>query len=208
MRAVTDMAERTCTVPECGKPHKAKGYCSQHYQRWSRHGDVDADNRSGPRPGTALPERKKCSKCRQDKDAADFYTYTDRRVEPPRVRLMAKCKPCHMRVAQDWGERNPGRKGAADRAWKKRTHRHYKARRYGLTEIELAALEASQQGHCLICKEFAEDGLVVDHDHATGHVRGLLCSPCNLGLGAFRDNPQRLLAAILYLKAGTRGVFD
>ncbi len=33
------MAQRTCSVPSCGKPHLAKGYCTYHYGRWRRNGD-------------------------------------------------------------------------------------------------------------------------------------------------------------------------
>jgi hypothetical protein len=28
-----------CSIPDCGKPHDAKGYCSSHYTRMRRHGD-------------------------------------------------------------------------------------------------------------------------------------------------------------------------
>lgn len=34
-----DVPNRTCTVPECGKPHRSKGYCEAHYSRWRMHGD-------------------------------------------------------------------------------------------------------------------------------------------------------------------------
>jgi hypothetical protein len=39
-----------------------------------------------------------------------------------------------------------------------------------------------------------------DHDHKTGLFRGWLCSGCNTGLGMFRDNPESLRRAALYLE--------
>lgn len=30
---------RLCSIPECDKPVKARGYCRAHYLRWYRHGD-------------------------------------------------------------------------------------------------------------------------------------------------------------------------
>lgn len=215
MRAVTDMAEAICTAPDCSKPmhNRTHKLCTKHYQRLQRHGDVNVNKRVGPRPDTpiiAIPEQKKCSRCGQVKASTEFHQNIDRRCEPPRVRLKSACKSCCSDEAQKWRQHNPEKARKIDQRYlgSLRTKRRRKARTYGLDEFELAAMEASQQGHCLICKEFAEGGLVVDHDHSTGHVRGLLCGQCNLGLGAFRDNPKRLIAAILYLKAGSRGVFD
>lgn len=41
---------------------------------------------------------------------------------------------------------------------------------------------------------------MVDHDHATGLVRGLICINCNYMLGHAKDNPLIILSAFKYLK--------
>jgi hypothetical protein len=52
---------------------------------------------------------------------------------------------------------------------------------------------------CVICG--SEEQLVVDHDHKTGKIRGMLCNHCNRGLGHFRDDPMLLEFAAQYLYA-------
>lgn len=140
------------------------------------------------------PGLKRCSKCREAKPETEFHTYQAR----GETRLMAKCKTCHQAVAEDWNRRNPERRRELRAAYGKRNRRRNRARQYGLTVEELDAMEAAQGGRCLICREPAEK-LAIDHCHTTGKVRGLLCTPCNKGLGHFRDQPARLIAAALYL---------
>jgi len=41
--------------------------------------------------------------------------------------------------------------------------------------------------------------LTIDHDHATGQIRGLLCNNCNRAIGLLKDNPQTLRQAAAYL---------
>lgn len=74
-------------------------------------------------------------------------------------------------------------------------------RHYDLSLEQYEAMKVSQKGLCQICQvDPAPKELVVDHDHATGQVRGLLCSCCNFGLGNFKDDLNALESAITYLK--------
>jgi len=60
------------------------------------------------------------------------------------------------------------------------------------------ANEAKNLIECIICG--LEKKIVVDHNHVTGEVRGGLCDNCNIGLGHFKDNPELLRLAALYLE--------
>ena len=76
--------------------------------------------------------------------------------------------------------------------------------RYGITVDEYDRMVRRQRGMCAICRRPPYprgSRLVVDHDHACGTVRGLLCSPCNSALGLMGDKPDRLEDAALYLSA-------
>jgi hypothetical protein len=76
--------------------------------------------------------------------------------------------------------------------------------RHGITQKAYEE-KIAQQGHrCAICRN-ASSGtkrllFCVDHDHDTGKIRGLLCITCNTGIGALKDDPRVLEAAIRYLK--------
>lgn len=73
----------------------------------------------------------------------------------------------------------------------------------GIGAALLKSLVLSQESKCAICggdPKFPKRFLCVDHDHATGHFRGLLCGHCNTGIGLFRDNPTLLREAADYLE--------
>lgn len=70
-------------------------------------------------------------------------------------------------------------------------------RQYGICLEDKQAMEIAQDGKCAICG--AETKLVIDHDHRTSKVRGLVCQPCNLGLGGFKDSPANMHKAAEYL---------
>lgn len=67
-----------------------------------------------------------------------------------------------------------------------------------ITDAQLKDIKATIT-QCVICG--SDEKLVVDHDHCTGKVRGMLCSHCNRGLGHFRDDPMLLEFAAQYLYA-------
>lgn len=81
----------------------------------------------------------------------------------------------------------------------KRRFRHHL---YGLTLEQYEFLLREQRGRCAICgtERNGEVALAVDHDHSTGRVRGILCDPCNIGIGGFHDDSALLRAAITYLQ--------
>lgn len=82
-----------------------------------------------------------------------------------------------------------------------RSQRHVQLKHhYNLTTDQYAAMVADQAGCCAICQQSSSRTLHVDHCHATGKIRALLCSRCNAALGSMRDNPDLLRAAADYLE--------
>jgi len=82
-------------------------------------------------------------------------------------------------------------------------------KKYGLTAPERDAMLVAQNNKCLICNtkifvikhgHTARHAAVVDHCHSTGVVRGILCGQCNIGLGAYADDPNRMREAAKYLE--------
>lgn len=76
-------------------------------------------------------------------------------------------------------------------------------KKFGLTPEQYTDLYEAQGGACAICRatsNFTFKNLCVDHDHATGKVRGLLCLNCNTALGQLKDSVSLLLKAADYLE--------
>jgi hypothetical protein len=103
---------------------------------------------------------------------------------------------------------------AYHRAYRRASPRLEKARSlrasFGLSLEDYELMLAAQDGACAICKQpetHKRNGkvkaLAVDHDHATGKVRGLLCFDCNTAIGKMKDSPEILTSAIRYLERHT-----
>lgn len=73
--------------------------------------------------------------------------------------------------------------------------------KYKISLDEYNSKLEAQMGVCAICADPPKEDLMlaVDHNHATGKVRGLLCGPCNRGLGQFKEDKTILNKVIGYL---------
>jgi hypothetical protein len=145
-----------------------------------------------------------CRRCQQIKLLSEFPA--DRRR---RNGLFVYCKECC--TANTKSYHNEAQTTPEGRARNRRKRWLAMLRSHGMTEAGYLSLLEAQGGVCAICRGpetfRTKDGrdirpLCVDHDHATGAVRGLLCHSCNVAIGHFRDNPVTLLAAINYLQPG------
>lgn len=123
---------------------------------------------------------------------------------------MKTCKRCGVaKPLSDFNKQPGGRDGLRPECKACRTptpraverRRHLK-RTYGMTPEDYDARLAAQGGGCAICGTVpaSDQVLDVDHDHATGRIRGLLCRPCNTMLGGARDSRDILAKGIKYLE--------
>lgn len=102
-------------------------------------------------------------------------------------------------------------KGELSTSWKHGNSRtkdyqinYQMTRNYGIGLDEYNTMFTVQQGKCAICsgeppKNQHKKRLNIDHCHATGKVRGLLCDACNRAIGLLKDSPDLLNKAISYL---------
>lgn len=174
---------------------------------------------------SSQPSRKYCDEHKNPhdkRDGSDRRRLSAAERPPDYYKTPGCCAECGAEfVRKAAGERycpeHAGRGGWERRNREKhlRRRREYmRRRRHGAEHGDPDIYErlVAERGEvCWICGISANDapptgrgkaGLCVDHDHATGVVRGLLCEPCNLALGWFRDDPERLRAALVYLDAG------
>lgn len=222
-RAKQKSARPTCTVPGCTDPQKTlkSGLCERHLFRFSRHGTVEQQRRAdwGARESHPLFQsyhwhrRKPNGMCQEWAD--DFWLFVETVGEKPHgctLRKHVQSQP----IGPDnwhWKESIPSKDAAA----RQRTYRAQHPERikntelkklYGITLQDYQRMAEVQNHRCAICGEL-ETGtdkqgvprrMPVDHCHATGKIRELLCSACNKALGGFRDRPDLLRKAAEYVE--------
>jgi hypothetical protein len=146
-----------------------------------------------------------CTGCQMTKPESEFYFWRGKRhgrkckscriqydSDKNRVRREFVCDFCETTYVRNVRKDPTGARPHmfCSRTCKQRARRY---RQHGLTGDEFRALGDS----CAICG--TTENLVIDHDHATGAVRGILCGFCNSGLGYFRDHPDLFDRAKAYL---------
>lgn len=128
---------------------------------------------------------KICRLCKEAKPLNCFYKHKN-----TKDRLRNECISCVNIKTMQYYLANKGYINHKQREYHFRT-------KYGLSIEDLDNLKKEQK----ICAACGKDKpLVVDHDHKTGIVRGLLCVKCNQGLGCFEDDPLALRGAAAYLE--------
>jgi hypothetical protein len=134
--------------------------------------------------------KKTCTTCLVTKPVDQFSLARNGKAQQKPVRK-SKCKACQATAARVWFADNRERSAVTKR-------RYNLLKNYGLSIENYDAMSADQNGKCLVCGR--TEMLHVDHCHATGAIRGLLCGSCNGGLGLFRDDIDLLRKAIDYLE--------
>ena len=134
-----------------------------------------------------------CKKCLVEKPESEFYRANKGTT------YFTECKACSSARAAAWAKR----KREEDPGYSRRSRLR---QLYKITPEQYDAMLEAQGGVCAICgTDDPQTGrghlFPVDHDHATGEPRGLTCQPCNTGLGGFKDDIDRLMAAAAYLLA-------
>ena len=132
---------------------------------------------------------KYCSGCKEDMPVANFH-----RNRSQVDGYANRCKNCNNR------DRSRRKKiDGSNRRWNQKNPHYFTVKLLGADPAEVRRLRDQHDGKCEICGTVPDKELCLDHDHATNAIRGFLCRDCNIGLGMFADNPDRLQQAIRYL---------
>ena len=107
---------------------------------------------------------------------------------------------------KQWRKDNIEKCRESERAYRKRNPNKGRSanlmRLYGITAEQFDSILSAQENRCANCRTDSPGARNwhVDHDHATGAIRGILCKPCNTAIGTLGDNIAGLERALAYLK--------
>jgi hypothetical protein len=132
------------------------------------------------------PQGYQCRECRTEKQRAYWNALS------PEVK---KIRQKNGEYQKRWVALNPEKA-------KEHSRRTHIMRKFGLTVEQYDTMLAEQNNGCAICGQSCATGmnLAVDHDHATGKVRALLCKNCNTAIGLLGEDTDRMAKAIEYIQ--------
>jgi hypothetical protein len=152
---------------------------------------------------------KKCKECNTVKNENDFGSYTSKGNKYKR-KVCKECRNTKARNSRDdrtrWLDRELYKKKKQQNPSKLAEYYRDQSLRqkYGITLEEYWKMCDLQNNQCVICYENPfysahHKDLVVDHNHKTGEVRGLICQGCNSALGHAKDSVSVLNNMVTYL---------
>jgi len=149
---------------------------------------------------------KRCPSCSHVKAVHLFYKRNTRTARG--WAWDSKCIECRRKDCRLYGIRSRAKRNARLRQWRKRNpaavkrmdHKQWLRRTYGLSVADVEAMREKQAGCCAICHKPSRR-LFVDHCHATGKVRALLCQTCNTFLGWYENKADIITVFQQYLEA-------
>lgn len=129
-------------------------------------------------------------------NSAKWHAANPDKSKAANARWRAENAERHKRNQQKWVRDN---REKARAMWRKKGHKAA-----GIDPVQAAAVLAAHGGACDCCgrNSHSGKGWSVDHDHQTGRIRGVLCSPCNLAIGQLGDTLEGVLRAVKYLSTG------
>jgi hypothetical protein len=152
----------------------------------------------GMSKGIKVRAMKRCTKCGKTKLLSGFP-----KSGRPGCGTASWCRDCKAGWTVAYEERRKPLRKLLYAANADKIREASRIKKYGVTPERYKELLAAQNDRCAICLDTLVGGKQthIDHVHdGVGRVRGLLCTRCNCGLGQFRESPEILAAATVYLK--------
>ena len=212
--------QEQCSVEGCEQLSVAKTFCQKHYMLSLKYGEPVSSFGYGDRKKHPLYETWRYQvrvKEGRVPEWSDFWVFVDAVGAHPSEQHRAR----RLDIRRPWGPDNfiwhlsvgsTDTRKEYQRIWRSKNNLKNKGydlkRGYGISLAEYMEMYEAQKGCCALCGTHKEiyssehgrsETLVVDHCHAKGHIRGLLCADCNKGLGSFKDSVEVLEKAKAYL---------